>query len=171
MINQVLVVVAGLLALTGCAAPAPPDYAAQHQPAVDAYVAAWSGADLGGLDAAMTADVKRQSPGGLSSDGLDALKKVMTDLRTSYPDTKVVLDENYHMQDRSFHLWTFTGTNTGPGAALPTGKSVKLTGATFMRYQDGKIAEERVYFDALDWQLQLGYTLTPPATGGMPAAQ
>ena len=117
----------------------------------------------------MTADVKRQSPGRLSSDGLDALKKVMTDLRTAYPDAKVVLEENYHMQDRSFLLWTFTGTNTGPGAAPPTGKSVMLTGATFMRYQDGKIAEERVYFDVLDWQMQLGYTMIPPAAAEAPA--
>jgi len=171
MFKQSLLAAVGLFALAGCAAPAPPDYAAQHQPAVDAYIAGWNGGSLDALDGAMTADVKRQSPGGLSSDGLDALKKVMTDLRTAYPDAKVVLDENYHMQDRSFFLWTFTGTNTGPGAALPTGKSVKLSGATFVRYQDGKIAEERVYFDVLDWQMQLGYTLTPPATAEATAAQ
>jgi len=83
----------------------------------------------------------------------------------------VVLDENYHTQDRSFHLWTFTGTNTGPGAAPSTGKSVKLNGATFIRYQDGKIAEERVYFDVLDWQKQPGYTMTPPAAAEATAAQ
>jgi steroid delta-isomerase-like uncharacterized protein len=171
MVKQSLLLAVGLFVLAGCAAPAPPDYAAQHQPAADAYVAAWSGADLGGLDAVMTADVKRQSPGGLSSDGLDALKKVVTDLRTAYPDAEVVLDENYHMQDRSFLLWTFTGTNTGPGATPPTGKSVKLSGATFIRYQDGKIAEELVYFDVLDWQTQLGYTLTPPAAAEATAAQ
>jgi steroid delta-isomerase-like uncharacterized protein len=171
MFKKSLLVAVGLFALAGCAAPAPPDYAAQHQPAVDAYIAGWSGGSLDALDGAMTADVKRQSTGGLSSDGLDALKKVMTDLRTAYPDAKVVLDESYHMQDRSFHLWTFTGTNTGPGAAPPTGKSVTLTGATFMRYQDGKIAEEIVYFDVLDWQTQLGYTMTPPAAAEATAAQ
>lgn len=92
-------------------------------------------------------------------------------LRTAYPDAKVVLDENYRMQDRSFLLWTFTGTNTGPGAAPPTDKSVMLTDATFMRYQDGKIAEERVYFDVLDWHMQLGYTMTPPAAAEAPATQ
>lgn len=171
MINKSFILVVGLLALAGCAAPAPPDYAAQHQPAMDAYIAGWNGENLDGLDGAMTADIKRRSPGGLNSDGIAAQKQVMTDLRTAYPDTKVVLDESYHMQDRSFHLWTFTGTNTGPGAAPPTGKSVKLLGSTFIRYQDDKIAEELVYFDVLDWQLQLGYTLTPPASGEAPAAQ
>ena len=170
MIKKSLMLAAGLLALTGCAAPAPPDYAAQQQPAADAYVAAWSGADLGGLDAVMTADVRRQSPGGLSSDSLDALKKVMTDLRTAYPDAKVVMDEGHYMKDVSFLLWTFTGTNTGAGAAPATGKSVKLSGSTLMRYRDGKIAEEIVYFDVLDWQMQLGYTLNPPAAAEAPAA-
>jgi len=58
-----------------------------------------------------------------------------------------------------------------PGATPPTGKSVKITGSTLIRYRDGKIAEEIVHFDVLDWQMQLGYTLTPPATGEMPAAQ
>ena len=75
------------------------------------------------------------------------------------------------MKDLSFHLWTFTGTNSGPGAMPPTGKSVKLSGATRVRYQDGKIVEELVFFDVLDWQTQLGFTLTPPASGAAPAAK
>jgi predicted ester cyclase len=53
--------------------------------------------------------------------------------------------------------------------APPAGKSVTLTNATFMRHQDGKIAEERLYFDVLDWQMQLGYTLAPPAAAEAPA--
>jgi len=171
MIKQPFILAVGLLSLAGCAAPAPPDYAAQYQPAMDAYIAGWNEGNLDGLDATMTADLKRRSSGGMSADGIAAQKKVMIDLRTAYPDTKVVLDESHFMQDRSFHLWTFTGTNTGPGATPPTGKSVKLSGATFVRYQDGKIAEELVYFDVLDWQLQLGYTLTPPACCEAPAAQ
>lgn len=111
------------------------------------------------------------SPGGFNSDGLEAQKKVMADLRAAYPDGRVVLNESHFMKDVSFHLWTHTGTNTGPGSAPPTGKSVTNKGSTLIRYRDGKIAEEIVCFDALDWQFQLGYTLTPPATGGMPAAQ
>ncbi len=64
---------------------------------------------------------------------------------------------------------SFASPNTGPGAAPPTGKSVKLSGSTFIRYQEGKIAEEIVYFDVLDWQMQLGYTMTPPAAAEAPA--
>jgi hypothetical protein len=170
MARHTLLAAAGLLALVGCAAPTPPDYAAQYQPALDAFMAGWNDGNVGGLDAAVTESFQRRSPGGLNSDGLDAFKKIVTDLRASYPDARVVLDESHFMKDLSFHLWTFIGTNTGSGATPPSGKSVKLTGATLIRYQDGKIDEELVYFDALDWQTQLGFTLTPPASGEAPAA-
>ncbi|HXQ31247.1 MAG TPA: ester cyclase [Steroidobacteraceae bacterium] len=164
MTKPLLVVGVALLILAGCAAPAPPDYAAQAKPALDAFMARWSAGNLDGLDAAIAPNFQRHSPGGFVADGLPASKKVVTDLRTSFPDVKVVLEESDFMKDMSFHLWTFTGTNTGPGAMPPTGKSAKVSGTTRIRYQDGKIIDELVYFDALDFQQQLGFTLTPPAS-------
>ena len=172
MSKKLIFVVAGLLALVGCGAPVPPDYAAEHKAAVDAFMAGWNDGNMDGLGAGVADNIQRHSPGGLNADGLDAFKKVVTDLRTGYPDTKVVLDESYFMKDMSFHLWTFTGTNTGPGATPPTGKAVKLSGITRLRYEGGKVVEELVYFDAGDWYAQLGYTLVPPAaTEAAPAAQ
>jgi len=170
MSKRALLIAAGVLALAGCAAPAPPDYAAQYQAAVEAYVAGWNG-DLAGLDAAFAEGFKRQASGGLTADSLDALKNQMTEFHTAYPDMRVVMDESHYLDGRSFHLWTFTGTNTGAGATPPTGKSVKVSGSTLLRFKDGMIAEEIVYFDALDMQTQLGYTLTPPAPAEAIAAQ
>lgn len=173
MSRSTLFIAACLLTLVGCAAPAPPDYAAQNQPAVDAYIAGWNTADVSGLDAAFAVDTQRHSSGGMNADGLAALKTLMTDFRTAYPDGKVVMDESHYIDGQSFHLWTFTGTNTGPGpgAMTPTGKSVKVSGSTRMRHVDGKIVDEVVYFDALDMQTQLGYTLTPPAPAAAAAAE
>ena len=164
-------VAACLLTLAGCAAPAPPDYAAQYQPAVDAYIAGWNSGNVDGLDAAFAEDARRSSSGGMNSDSLAGLKNMMTEFRTAYPDAKVVLNESHYLDGQSFHLWTFTGTNTGTGAMPPTGKSVKVSGSTLMRYKDGKIVEELVYFDALDMQTQLGYVLTPPAPAEAAAAE
>jgi len=65
-------------------------------------------------------------------------------------------------KDRAFVRWTFTGTNTGPGDAPPSNKAVKVRGSTILEYKNGMIAFEDVYFDALDWNMQLGATLTPP---------
>jgi predicted ester cyclase len=168
-----LVAATGLLLLTACGQPAPPpppDFAAEHKAAMDAFMAGWNTGSVDGLDGAVTEDFERRSPGGMTVSGRDGIKQLMTDMRTSYPDMQVVLDESYHMKDVSFHLWTFTGTNTGGGEMPPTGKSVKNSGATLLRWRDGKIAAEIVQFDALAWQTQLGYTLVPPA-GGEAAAE
>jgi SnoaL-like polyketide cyclase len=152
------------LFVAGCAKPAP-DYAAQYQPLVDTYVAGWNGGPFDDFNNTFTSDFKRTSSGNMSADGIEALEKTMTDLRTAYPDAKVVLDESHYMKDVSFHTWTFTGTNTGPNSdgSAATGKPVSLSGTTLIHYRDGKIADEGVKFDALDWYQQLGFTLTPPA--------
>ena len=166
-----LLLAAFLLTIAGCATPAPPDYAAQYQPAIDAYIGGWNGSNLDGLSAGIADNVHRSSSAGFNADSLEGLKKVMTDLRTGFPDAKVVLDESYFMKGLSFHLWTFTGTNTGPGAVPATGKATKVSGATLIRYNaDNKIVEEIVYFDAADWYTQLGYTITPPAPAEAVAA-
>ena len=173
MMRLTLAAATGLLLLTACGQPAPPpapDYAAEHKAAMDAFMAGWNTDSVDGLDGAVTEDFERHSPGGMTVSGRDGIKQLMTDMRTSYPDMQVVLDESHHMQDVSFHLWTFTGTNTGPGAMPPTGKSVTNSGMTLLRWRDGKIAAEIVQFDALAWQTQLGYTLVPPA-GGEAAAE
>jgi hypothetical protein len=171
MTKQLLVLVVGLLALVGCAAPTAPDYAAQYQPILDGYLAGWNAGNIDGLDAVLALNFHRRSPGGLNSDDLATMKKVMTDFRTSYPDFKVVIDESHFMKELSFVLWTATGTNTGPGATPPTGKSIKVSGASLGRYQDGTMVEELAYFDALNMQQQLGFTPTPPASGAAPAAK
>jgi len=154
------------LSLAGCSTP-PPDYSAQYQPLVDAYVAGWNEGKFDTFNNVLTADFKRRAPGGAvgNADGVEAIEKLMTDTRIAYPDVKVVLGESHYLNDVSFHLWTATGTNTGPGAdsAAATGKPISISGMTVMRYREGKIAEEDVQMDMLGWVQQLGYTVTPPA--------
>jgi predicted ester cyclase len=168
MIKRSPVLAIVLLTLVACAAPPPPDYAALYTPALNVFMGGYNDGNIEGLDVGLAPNVQRHSPGGYNAEGLPAFKKFVTDLRASYPDMKVVLDKSYFMKDMSIHLWTFTGTNTGPGAVAPTGKAVKLSGMTRLMYQDGKIVDELVYFDALDMQLQLGYTLAPPASAPAP---
>jgi hypothetical protein len=50
--------------------------------------------------------------------------------------------------------WTLTGTNTGSGG---TGKSVRISGFELWRFgADGLVAESLGYYDAADYQRQLG---------------
>jgi len=165
-----LIAAIATLALAACAAPPPPDYAAQYQPMVDGYVAGWNEGKYDDFGNILTADFKRRAPG-MDADGIDGIAQVMTNIRAGYPDGHVTLDESHYMKDMSIHLWTFTGTNTGSGDTPPTGKAVENHGMALIHYRDGKMAEEIVQFDRLGWMQQLGYTLTPPAAEPAPAGK
>lgn len=150
-----------LIALSACR---PPDYAAQYRPLQDAFVAVWNGGKLDALDAIVAPNFKRHGTGPATED-LAAFKKTVGDYRTMFTDMHVTIDEAYYMEGRAFYLWTFTGTNTGAGpeAQPPTGKSAKISGMSAVRYEGGKIVDEALYYDQLDLNQQLGYTLTPPS--------
>lgn len=155
-------VTAAVLLLVACQPAAPPDYDAMYKPIADAEVAAWNTGDVAALDAVIAPNFKRVSAAFPTTETLDAFKKAITDLRTGYPDTKLAIDETHSTKDVSVSRWTFTGTNTGPGTAPPTGKAVKLSGLTQVKYEGGKAVEEVVYFDTADWYTQLGFTMVPP---------
>lgn len=124
----------------------------------DAVLAAWNEGKLDGLDKYVGASTRRRAPSAVNgnADNLIELKKLISDFRIAFPDTHVALDEFYSHEDRAFTRWTFTGTNTGPGVFPATGKKIKLEGATFCRFESGKMVDEIVYFDALELMTQLG---------------
>jgi steroid delta-isomerase-like uncharacterized protein len=144
-------------------APAAPDYAAVQQPPIEAFLDAWNNGNVDGLDAVLSPDIQRRSPGGTSdANGLAELKEVVNTFRATYPDFRVEVTETYHLENLAIGHWTATGTNTGPGDIPPTGKAVRISGISMLRYIDGKITEELVYYDSADWMTQLGYTIEPP---------
>jgi len=126
-------------------------------------LAAWNDGDLDGLDSACAANTTRrnhQATGG-DTDDLAGLKEEIANFRTQFPDCHVEVTEFVEAGDQSFAEWTFTGTNTGPGDFPPTGKHVTVHGCSVNRYQDGKLAEEKVYFDGLGMMAQLGVIELP----------
>ncbi len=156
----------GVFAAVACQPPAPaaPDYAAVQQPILDAALDAWNNGNVDGLDAVMSPDFQRRSPGGASdANGLAEMKEVVNGFRTTYPDFKVEVTEVYHLENLAIVHWIATGTNTGPGDVPPTGKAVRTSGMAMLRFIDGKLTEELAYFDMADWLTQLGYAIEPPA--------
>lgn len=129
----------------------------------DAFIAAWNDGNLDGLDEYVSANIVRKAPNTINSsaNNLTELKKVVTDFRTAFPDIKVTIDELHFSDNHSFAKWTFTGTNTGPGEYPPTGKSVNISGSSIARYEDGKLVEDCVYMDVLEFMLQLGQIELP----------
>lgn len=129
----------------------------------DAYIAAWNDGNLDGLDAYVASNMTRTVPATMNSNAsnLTELKQTITDFRTAFPDLHVEIDELLFYDNRSILRWTFTGTNTGPGDHPPTGKAVNVSGASVSRYLDGKLVEEFVYLDALEYFTQLGIIEMP----------
>ena len=136
-----------------------------YQKQLDALLGAWNQGDLQGLDANIAANFVRRAPASLASNAnsLGELKQVIADFRTAFPDANVAINELYFQGDRSFARWTFTGTHTGAGQFPPTGRKVRIEGASFGRYEAGKLAEELAYFDAMEMLSQLGLTSAPGA--------
>ena len=95
--------------------------------------------------------------------GTDAFKEYMISLRTTYPDFNVTFDEQIKSGDTFADRWTVTATNTGPGDFPPTGKKVKVSGASIVKVAEGKIVEEWLYFNQAAMLTQLGFTISPPA--------
>ncbi len=139
------------------------DNTSAMQQALDGYINGWNTGDLDALGNSFNADVLRTTPGGTSdASNLDDLKAVMGGFQTAYPDVQVSLNETHFNGNIATIGWTFSGTNTGPGDAPPTGNAVSVSGMSKITFEDGKISEELVVYDNLDFMQQLGYTLTAP---------
>jgi predicted ester cyclase len=135
------------------------------QKVIDGVIAAWNEGALGGLDAVVGAGVARRAPASLNSNAasLEEFKGRISAMRTAFPDANIAVRDVNLFGDRGFLQWTFTGTNTGPGDFPPTGKSVEVSGASLVRFEDGKLIEELVFFDASEMLSQLGLIQMPEA--------
>jgi predicted ester cyclase len=159
------VFVALLMALFFAMSCQQPDASQKLKPIVDAYGEVWNTGNLDALDAIIDPQfVRHASSSGTTSAvaGLDALKKVIANLRTTYPDFHMTLDEEIYAGEKAVVRWSYIGTNTGPGNFPPTGKQVKSTGVDILHIKNGKIVNDWAETDNLFLMQQLGFVLTPP---------
>lgn len=94
-------------------------------------------------------------PGGLVS--RDAVRAVLTQIRAAFPDIRRELCDYVAQGDKIAVRWRVTGTHRAPFAgAAPTGRQISVTGITFYRIKDGRIAEEWIEMDSAGLARQLG---------------
>jgi predicted ester cyclase len=143
-----------------------PDPALELKPKFDAGVEAWNTGNLDGLDDIIDSQyVRHVSPStqSTSAEGLDSLKRVITNLRKIYPDFNLTVDDEVYGVDKAAARWRYTGTHSGHGNSLLTGKQISNTGMSIIHFKDGKVTEEWVIVDGLPVMQQLGYIISPPA--------
>ena len=75
---------------------------------------------------------------------IDDLKGYIREARTGFPDLTITVDDVVATDDKVAYRWTMRGTHHGPFEAIPaTGKSVEITGITFLTMKDGLIVDDR----------------------------
>jgi len=93
--------------------------------------------------------------------GAEGIRQVVTQFRGAFPDLKITIEEQIAEGDRVCSRATTRGTHKGPLFGIPaTGKSVTMTGITWVRVVDGKITDSWVKNDVLGLMSQLG--VIPP---------
>ena len=89
--------------------------------------------------------------------GIDSGKAYYGNFLTGFSNITFTIKDIFGQGDKLVKYWNFKGKHTGTFFGIPaTGKDVNLDGATLVRMQNGKIAEERDFYDNLEFMQQLG---------------
>jgi len=126
----------------------------------------WNEGDLSILDEILSPDFVRHEmdvEGKENIVGIEANKENVKFNRTAFPDFHVTADDAIIKDDTLVMRWTLTGTHLGQfGDVPPTGKKIKMHGASIGKIKNGKFAEEWVYYNQVAGFAQMGFTFTPP---------
>jgi steroid delta-isomerase-like uncharacterized protein len=122
-----------------------------------AWTAAWDEGDVTAFDAIVTPDYQRESTGTKKVSGLQELKQEILDVRAAFPDLTTRIDKVIANGDDMAIFWTTTGTFTRPlGGVPPTGRVVETRGSNAITLRGGRIAYERVTWDAAELLAHVG---------------
>ncbi len=127
------------------------------------YIVFWNTGKFDGIEEVMTDDFElMESPDYEPQRGINAFKMLILNTRRTYPDFKVEINETIYQKGKIAMIWTVTGTNTGPGEVLPTGRTINGKGISVFHLKDNKIKDEWLSNNNLIFLMQLGFTIVPP---------
>jgi steroid delta-isomerase-like uncharacterized protein len=125
----------------------------------DATYAAWNAHDADAIAAVFTEDaVLREAGRDTEIRGRDRIRARAAALLAAFPDFRLERIELVVDGDRHADRWVMTGTHLGELFGMPpTGRRVRLDGATFTRMgPDGLVAEDVHFVDYGSLMAQLG---------------
>jgi len=89
--------------------------------------------------------------------GIDSARAYYANYLTGFSDISFTIKDVFGMGNKLVKHWNFKGSHTGIFFGIPaTNKKVDIDGVTLVRMESGKIAEERDFFDNLEFMQQLG---------------
>lgn len=91
--------------------------------------------------------------GGAPAVGRAEIAQLVQGFYDAFPDTVVIMDAVRGAGDKAVYLWTYEGTNTGPGG---TGRRVRFNGWEAWTFsEEGLIASSIGTFDVAEYERQL----------------
>jgi len=95
-----------------------------------------------------------------NADGVEGMKTFMGQVHAAYADFHITIEESAYAENLSFIHWTVTGT-----FAPEDGEAIEVTtpGITMLRFADGRIIHEIVYYDTAAMAEKLGTMEVPHA--------
>lgn len=89
--------------------------------------------------------------------GPEGLKKLVDLYLTAFPDARCTVDEVISENDRVMVRWTARATHRGHLLNIPpTDRKVDVGGVDIYRFENGKIRDHRIIWDAMGFAQQLG---------------
>jgi steroid delta-isomerase-like uncharacterized protein len=89
--------------------------------------------------------------------GRDAFESYVREFRTAFPDFHVAVEERLAREPIVMIEWTATGTQEGEFLGNPpTDREFEITGVSKILIEDGRVREERLYYDFREMLEQLG---------------
>jgi predicted ester cyclase len=111
--------------------------------------------DLEGLADVVAPDMIEHQDGATS--GIDGLRALITELRTSFPDLHLAIQATSTSGDTAWFRVRSTGTNDGPlWGRPPTGRPMDITVIDIMRVEGGRMVEHWGVADRLAMLKQIG---------------
>jgi steroid delta-isomerase-like uncharacterized protein len=89
--------------------------------------------------------------------GPEGFKQRFKMYNNAFPDSKFTVEEIIAEGNKAVVRWSVSGTHKGELFGIgPSNKNIQCSGTSLCHIQDGKIAEEWTYYDALGLMQQLG---------------
>ena len=129
--------------------PAEPDENATARQLVHQMIEAWNSHDLARIAALYTPDFEGTDAGeALELRGRDGVRESMARYVGAFPDFHITCDEIVTQGERVVVAWSARGTHSGVLMRIPpTGRTVRVRGATFLTLRAGLIAQARHIWD------------------------
>ncbi|MDF2051912.1 ester cyclase [Arthrobacter sp. Cr_A7] len=120
-----------------------------------AWNGAWGTGDLSSFERILAPNYIRRSKSG--TEDFASLQNTIKDMHTAFPDSTVEILQMVEDGDQVAIHWQTKGTHKGPFMDVPpTGRPVTVSGASFLRFENDKLAEEYVVWDPRELLSALG---------------